>query len=131
MSVHANLFSILYFSVCVSLYSLVLLILEYNCLMSTLLVLLFESVSGSNSNFGLLVRVKISISLFKFDLLVCAFHFIIDVVCVTIYLASLIIQFTMTCHPSLYLPCQCRYHLFTIYLACLIIQFIFRNLLII
>ena len=65
MSVYANLFLcfiILCFSAYVSLYSVVLLIFEYGSLLSTLLVLLFESVDDSNGNcFGLSVFVRILI----------------------------------------------------------------------
>ena len=58
MSVYTSLFIILCFSTCVSLYSLVLLILLYRVV---LLVFLFEFVSESNGNcLGLSVRVKIS-----------------------------------------------------------------------
>ena len=66
MSVYFNLFIcfiFLCFSAGVNLYNDVLLMFEYGWV--TLLVLLFESVSDSNSRFGLSLRVKISTHPYK------------------------------------------------------------------
>ena len=60
MTVYINLFISLCFNACVSLYSLVLLIILNEFDRVAWLVLLFESVSDSNGCFGLSVRVKIS-----------------------------------------------------------------------
>ena len=60
MSVYTSLFIRHCFSACVSLYSLVSLILLNGVNRVAWLVLLFESVSNSNGRFGLSVRVKIS-----------------------------------------------------------------------